>query len=181
MKKENLIIGGMVAVAIVGVGYMYGDKVANKFGINISKPKAQVEETVKEDKPTKPVESSAPKADENVLTQQDLDSFLQREVTFKTSKRPHTRLQVLKKIFGSSLKYYVKKDTIVVEGVYKLGSSNEPNMVYVFKKDNPMYYPIKYIEIPEKKKTMGTTEAEKFWLEERLQRGCYALEHSDNY
>ena len=46
MKKETMISGAMIAVAIVGAGYLYGDKIANKIGIDIHKPKTQVEETV---------------------------------------------------------------------------------------------------------------------------------------
>lgn len=41
-----MISGAMIAVAIVGAGYLYGDKIANKIGIDLHKPKAQVEETV---------------------------------------------------------------------------------------------------------------------------------------
>ena len=52
MKKETMISGAMIAVAIVGAGYLYGDKIANKIGIDIHKPKAQVEESVsKKDEP----------------------------------------------------------------------------------------------------------------------------------
>lgn len=65
MKKGNIISILMVVIAIIAAGYLYGDKIANKIGIDLHlhKPKAQVEETIdKQDaaaKESKPVETAS--------------------------------------------------------------------------------------------------------------------------
>ena len=172
MKKETMISGVMIAVAIVGAGYLYGDKIANKIGIDLHKPKAQVEETVsKKDEPA---------AEKKIKQSPDLDAFMSRGVAFKNS-RPYSNMQILQKLFGQTLEYYAKENgDIVVEGVFQLAAEKQPMMRYVFKKDNPMYYPIKYIEIPSQNKTMGTMDAEKYWLDMQ-KKASYALDRSDNY
>lgn len=77
MKKETMISGAMIAVAIVGAGYLYGDKIANKIGIDLHKPKAQVEETVsKKDEPA---------AEKKIKQSPDLDAFMNLGVSLKTA------------------------------------------------------------------------------------------------
>lgn len=181
MKKDVLITSAMIAVAIVGAGYLYGDKIANKIGIDLHKPKVQVEESIDKKEDNKNISKTAEtKSEEKIRQSPEIDTFMSRGVKFKNSFS-YTNKQILQKLFGQTLEYYAKENgDIVVEGVFQLAAEKQPMMRYVFKKDNPMYYPIKYIEIPSQNKTMGTTDAEKYWLDMQ-KKAAYALDHSDNY
>ena len=54
MKKGNIISILMVVVAIIVAGYLYGDKIASKIGIDLHKSEStKVVETAKKDEPKK--------------------------------------------------------------------------------------------------------------------------------
>lgn len=89
MKKDTMIGGVMIAVAIVGAGYLYGDKIANKIGIDFHKPKAQVEEVVDKKAPDVESAKTAPSITENTSNKQSeiaADGYHQAVSNFLNAK-----------------------------------------------------------------------------------------------
>lgn len=54
MKKGNIISILMIVIAIIAAGYLYGDKIANKIGIDLhTSESTKVVDTAKKDEPKK--------------------------------------------------------------------------------------------------------------------------------
>jgi hypothetical protein len=191
MKKDNLIIAGMLAVAIIGSGYLYGDKIANKFGINTSKPKAQVEDVV--DDTNEKQSKSAPNQQQqpsvqsgpslvgnsdrsNELWAYDLSDVMKnpsdpnRNKMLNIEYAPNGSGQTIKVIdivnivFGRTwFCYGIPNGDIIFEGINVLnGSPKDPRVYFVFHVNGDTFT-LYHAEIPKINKAYDGNRSEQLW------------------
>lgn len=177
MKKGSIISVLMIVVAIIVAGYLYGDKIANKIGIDLHKS-TKVVETSKKDEPTKEEKKEeGRKVGPDYKWIKDVpnmkrDSYSSkinelRCVRYSPSKNK-TQLtygSLVDKAFGKPGDLYLTPNgEYVIEGPDPLSvDSNKPTVYYVFEKVGEKNFKVKRKEVPSKGIVVEAEAAQRSW------------------
>lgn len=180
MKKGNIISILMVVIAIIVAGYLYGDKIANKIGIDLHKSEStKVTETTKKDEPKKEEKKEeGRKVGPDYKWIKDVPNMKRdaysskinelRCVRYSPSKNK-TQLtygSLVDKAFGkkSGDLYLTPNGEYVIEGPDPLSmDNNKPTVYYVFEKVGEKNFKVKRKEVPSKGIVVEAEAAQRSW------------------
>lgn len=177
MKKGSIISILIVIVAIIAVGYLYGDKIASKVGIDLHKS-TKVVETSKKDEPKKEEKKEeGRKVGPDYKWIKDVpnmkrDSYSSkinelRCVRYSPSKNKMqlTYGSLVDKAFGKPGDLYLTPNgEYVIEGPDPLSmDNNKPTVYYVFEKVGEKNFKVKRKEVPSKGIVVETEAAQRSW------------------
>lgn len=175
MKKGSIISVLMVVIAIIAAGYLYGDKIASKVGIDLHKSEStKVVETTKKDEPKK---EEGRKVGSDYKWIKDVPNMKRdaysskinelRCVRYSPSKNK-TQLtygSLVDKAFGKPGDLYLTPNgEYVIEGPDPLSmDNNKPIVYYVFEKVGEKNFKVKRKEVPSKGIVVEAEAAQRSW------------------
>lgn len=175
MRKGNIISILMVVIAIITAGYLYGDKIASKVGIDLHKSEStKVVETSKKDEPKK---EEGRKVGPDYKWIKDIPNMKRdaysskinelRCVRYSPSKNKMqlTYGSLVDKAFGKPGDLYLTPNgEYVIEGPDPLSmDSNKPTVYYVFEKVGEKNFKVKRKEVPSKGIVVEAEAAQRSW------------------
>nr|DAR06428.1 MAG TPA: THIOL DISULFIDE INTERCHANGE PROTEIN DSBG, DSBG, CHAPERONE, PERIPLASMIC, REDOX-ACTIVE.9A [Caudoviricetes sp.] len=176
MKKGNIISILMVVVAIIVAGYLYGDKIASKVGIDLHKSEStKVVETSKKDEPKK---EEGRKVSPDYKWIKDVPNMKRDPYSSKINELRCVRYSPSKnkmaldycaladKAFGKKpgTFYLTPNGEYVIEGPDPLSmDNNKPTVYYVFEKVGEDNFKVKRKEVPSKGIVVEAEAAQRSW------------------
>lgn len=176
MRKGNIISILMVVIAIITAGYLYGDKIASKVGIDLHKSEStKVVETSKKDEPKK---EEGRKVGPDYKWIKDIPNMKRDAYSRKinelrcvryspsNNKRKLDYCALADKAFGSKpgTFYLTPNGEYVIEGPDPLSmDNNKPTVYYVFEKVGEKNFKVKRKEVPSKGIVVEAEAAQRSW------------------
>lgn len=181
MKKGNIISILMVVIAIIAAGYLYGDKIAGKVGIDLHKSESTkvAESTTKKDEPKKEEKKEeGRKVGPDYKWIKDIPEMKRdaysREINKlrcvwyspSKNKRQLTYGSLADKAFGKKAGtfYLTPNGEYVIEGPDPLSmDNNKPIVYYVFEKVGEDNFKVKRKEVPSKGIVVEAEASQRSW------------------
>ena len=178
MRKGNIISILMVVIAIITAGYLYGDKIANKIGIDLHKS-TKVVETSKKDEPKKEEKKEeGRKVGPDYKWIKDIPEMKRDAYSRKINelrcvwyspsknKRQLNYSSLADNAFGKKpgTFYLTPNGEYVIEGPDPLSmDNNKPTVYYVFEKVGEDNFKVKRKEVPSKGIVVEAEAAQRSW------------------
>ena len=180
MKRGNVIGILMVVIAIIVAGYLYGDKIVNKIGIDLHKSETtKVVETAKKDEPKKEEKKEeGRKVSPDYKWIKDIPEMKRDAYSRKINelrcvwyspsknKRQLNYSSLADKAFGKKpgTFYLTPNGEYVIEGPDPLSmDNNKPTVYYVFEKVGEDNFKVKRKEVPSKGIVVEAEAAQRSW------------------
>ena len=180
MKKGNIISILMVVIAIIAAGYLYGDKIASKVGIDLHKSEStKVVETSKKDEPKKEEKKEeGRKVGPDYKWIKDIPEMKRDAYSRKINELRCVRYSpsnnkmkldycaLADKAFGSKpgTFYLTPNGEYIIEGPDPLSmDNNKPTVYYVFEKVGEDNFKVKRKEVPSKGIVVEAEAAQRSW------------------